>query len=273
MDSSNFAHIRSVVILKSDRLYSEMLRQCAIRIFPSARITVTTTVEAAAEALRAEPADIFVTGVGAALEGDVIELLSQSPDAASLADHVLVVTSRREFRVLSCLRALDIEGVFDSVGEAPENFSDALSAVASGRRYWSQSILQHMQQMNAVGGHFRLLTACEQLVLSVVGDGCDDIVAARELGLSPSTVSTVRRELHRKLGVQHRGELVRVAAQNGFVRFTPVGVVRPGFAMLSAAYQARRLKRSEPAPPLHPSPSLKVPVLKAAALGARRLPS
>jgi len=270
MDSSDFANIRSVVILKSDRLYSEMLRRSAACVFPRARITVTTTVEAAAEALRAEPADLFVTGVGAALEGDVIELLSKAGDAASLADHVLVVTSRREFRVLSCLRALDIEGVFDSVGEAAENFSDALRAVASGRRYWSQSILQHMQQMNTVGGHFRLLTACEQLVLSVVGDGCDDIVAARELGLSPSTVSTVRRELHRKLGVQHRGELVRVAAQNGFVRFTPVGVVRPGFAMLSAAYQARRLKRSEPAPSLQPSPALKMPVLKAAALGVRR---
>ena len=247
-----------------------MLRQSAMRVFPRARIRVTTTVEAAGEALRAAPADIFVTGVGAALEGDVIELLSPTAAAGSLADHVLVVTSRREYRVLSCLRTLDIEGVFDSIGESPENFPDALRAVACGRRYWSQSILQHMQQMSTVGGHFRLLTACEQLVLSVVGDGCDDIVAARELGLSPSTVATVRRELHRKLGVQHRGELVRVAAQNGFVRFTPVGVVRPGFAMLSAAYQARRLKRSEPAISIYPSQRLKTPVLKAADLAARR---
>jgi hypothetical protein len=55
----------------------------------------------------------------------------------------------------------------------------------------------------------------------------------------------VRRGLHRKLGVQHRGELVRVAAQKGFVRFTPDGVERPGFALLTAAYHPRYHKRRE----------------------------
>ena len=65
------------------------------------------------------------------------------------------------------------------------------------------------------------------------------------LGLSPSTVSTVRRELHRKLGVQHRGDLVRAAAQSGFVHFTPTGVVRPGFALLSASYHPRKTHEPE----------------------------
>ena len=63
--------------------------------------------------------------------------------------------------------------------------------------------------------------------------------AASKLGLSPATIGTVRRNLHRKLGIQHRGELVRIAAQNGFVRFTPAGIVRPGFALLVAACQRR----------------------------------
>ena len=250
MDSSVIPHVRSVVILKSDRLFAEMLRHSALRVFPNAVVNVATSVEMAEGLLRSKP-DVFVTGVGASMEGDVLELLGQSVQAGPLANRILVVTSRREYRVLSCLRALDVDGVFDSSRESQENLASALRAVAVGSRYWSASILQHMQnlgQLGAAGSHFRLLTACEQLVLSVVGDGCDDTVAARELGLSPSTVSTVRRELHRKLGVQHRGELVRVAAQNGFVRFTPAGVVRPGFTMLAAAYHARKSKRSVSAP-------------------------
>jgi DNA-binding CsgD family transcriptional regulator len=93
---------------------------------------------------------------------------------------------------------------------------------------------------------FRQLTAFEQVVLSVVGDGCDDIEAARRLSLSPATISTVRRGLHRKLHVQHRGELVRLAAQAGFVRFTPEGVERPGFGLLTAAYHPRDPKRCAP---------------------------
>jgi DNA-binding NarL/FixJ family response regulator len=120
----------------------------------------------------------------------------------------------------------------------------ALRAIADGKRYWSQTIVDHIHRVGSGSNAlFRLLTAFEHLVLSVIGDGCDNTVAAAELQLSPATVSTVRRELHRKLGVQHRGELVRVAAQHGFVRFTSTGVVRPGFAMMREAYQARRTKR------------------------------
>ena len=81
-------------------------------------------------------------------------------------------------------------------------------------------------------------------MLSVIGDGCDDLAAAGQLGLSPATISTVRRALHRKLGVQHRGELVRMAAQKGYVRFTPAGVERPGFGLLAAAYQPRHRART-----------------------------
>src|SRR5687768_7215390 len=92
---------------------------------------------------------------------------------------------------------------------------------------------------------FRVLTVFVQDGLAVIGEGCDNSVAVRTSKLSPATVSTVRRELHRKLGVQHRGELVKVAAQHGFVRFTAAGVVRPGFGIMCAAYQARRAKRAD----------------------------
>ncbi len=148
--------------------------------------------------------------------------------------------------MLAALRTLEIKGVFDAANEPPETLMTALRAVAQGSRYWSQTLVDFLQEMSSTStGLFRLLTAFEQVVLSIIGDGCDDNVAARKLGISPSTVSTVRRELHRKLGVQHRGELVRAAAQHGFVRFTPGGVIRPGFALLCAGYHARKPRRTD----------------------------
>ena len=69
-------------------------------------------------------------------------------------------------------------------------------------------------------------------MFSVIGDGCDDKVAAARLGLRESSVHSVRRELHRKLGAQHRGELIRLAAQRGYVRFTAESVQYPGQAIL-----------------------------------------
>lgn len=247
MESPPIPLLRTALVLDANRLYADALRGYTARAFPRARVRLVTSVDAATLALREEPAELLVAGVGASLEGDVLELLARCSERSSGAARVLVVTAQREFRLLSALRALNIETVFDPSSESTEQFIIALQAAATGVRYWSPSIMEHMQRMSSAGGLFRVLTAFEQVVLSVVGDGCDDSEAARELGLSPATVSTVRRELHRKLGVQHRGGLVRFAAQHGFVRFTPGGVVRPGFALMSAAYRARHPKRAESA--------------------------
>jgi DNA-binding NarL/FixJ family response regulator len=214
--------------------------------FPHARVVTAATVEEARLVLGRGGVDLFVTGVGASLESDVLELLGTLVgNPAVRGPKVLVVTVRLEYRVLTSLRSLAVEGAFDSAAGTPDEFSTALLSVADGRRYWSQSILDHMHRIGSGStALFRLLTTFEQVVLSVIGDGCDNAVAAQRLNLSPATVSTVRRELHRKLGVQHRGELVRVAAQHGFVRFTSNGVVRPGFSLMCAAYEARRGKRA-----------------------------
>lgn len=251
MEAPDFPYISCVLILKADRLHAEALRQYTLRVFPRARVIVALSLELARTALAAHDIDVFVTGAGASLESDVLDLLAQcANNPSSHYPRVLVVTVRREYRMLAALRALSVDGVFDSAIEPPDQFMTALQAIANGKRYWSQTILDHMHRVGSGStALFRLLTAFEHLVLSVIGDGCDNAVAARELNLSPATVSTVRRELHRKLGVQHRGELVRVAAQHGFVRFTSGGVVRPGFAMMREAYQARRAKRGTGTPP------------------------
>jgi DNA-binding NarL/FixJ family response regulator len=246
MDLPTLPPVRCVLILKADRLYAEALRQYTLHVFPEARVLVAFSVETARPIFTAEKVDVFVTGVGASLDSDVLDLIAERTTPAPREQRVLVVTVRREYHVLAALRGLAIDGVFDSATERPAEFVTALHAVSRGERYWSQSVVDHMHRIGSAStALFRLLTTFEQVVLSVIGDGCDNNVAARTLKLSPATVSTVRRELHRKLGVQHRGELVRLAAQHGFIRFTSAGVIRPGFSIMCAAYQARRAKRSE----------------------------
>lgn len=257
MNSAPALVVRSVVILETDRLYIEVLRQYVRRVFPAAAVELVNLSEAAPASLPAlatKPAELFVVGIGPAADGDILDLLWMRTGHRRGDGRMLVITSRREYRLLSALRALNVDGVFDSTDEPPEQLAEALRHVAQGARYWSPSILVHLQRPGTAGTVFRLLTSFEQIVLSVIGDGCDDNAAADALQVSPSTVSTVRRDLHRKLGVQHRGELVRLAAQQGFVRFAPGRIVRPGFAMLSASYQARRTRKCEgPAELAHPA--------------------
>lgn len=241
MKSEAVAQVRTVLILRSDRLYAELLRQAVLQVFPRAQVRITGTVDSARAVLAREEIELLVTGVSASGEGDILDLLLRHATTSSPGLRVLVATAGCEYRILAALRSLSVHGVFDSTAESMEQFQVALRAVADGMDYWSQTILQQMQQTGSCStALFRLLSAFEQVVLSVIGDGCDDASAAQTLGMTPSTICTVRRELHRKLGVQHRGELVRYAAQHGFVRFTPNGVERPGFALLRAGYQPRK---------------------------------
>jgi DNA-binding NarL/FixJ family response regulator len=243
MNSSAPANIPSILILKADRICAEALAQRVGRLFPQATIRVETSIPRARAALLAEPVELLLTGLGMSLGGDPLEFLSTFAGANGAARQVLVVTSHHEMRLLTGLRMLPIRGAFDSTGEPPEQLEVALQTVAGGDHYWSRSLLDRMSA-DSLCSHARMLTTCEQLVLSVLGSGVDNVSAARELGLSTGTVASVRRDLHRKLGVQHRGELMRMAAQNGFVQFTPFGIVRPGYTLLTAAHQARKAKRT-----------------------------
>ncbi len=240
MDKMSPSKNISVLILKADQLYAETLRRLTLAVLPHASIRVAANIASASLTLTEGAADLLLTGVGSSLGGDVFELLANVSGSPALIRRVLVVTSHREHRQLAVLRRLSIQGVFDSVSETPEQFKAALRHVMDGQLYWSQSfldLLRHYALEPNSPSH--LLSNSEQLVLSVIGDGSDDNEASAKLGITPATVSTVRRNLHRKLGLRHRGELVRLAAQTGYVRFTPAGVVRPGFALLAAACSRR----------------------------------
>jgi two-component system nitrate/nitrite response regulator NarL len=229
------SEVREILILKADRLCANILHQTALIVFPSAVARVATSIAEVISALESRTVDLLLTGVGL-VDGDTLDLLAES-EAERKFRRALVVTGRREQRVLVTLRALPISGVFDPMSEDMVQLEAAIRTVGGGGRYWSPSVQARLTSKNSSspGSLCALLSPTEQLVFAVIGDGSDDRVAADRLNLKPSTIHSVRRELHRKLGVQHKGELVRMAVQHGYVRFTEEGVQRPGFSSLLAA--------------------------------------
>lgn len=237
--------IHMVLVVKADRLYAESIGHRVLDVFPGARVMVAQSVTDAAKELERSAVDLLLSGVGVA-EGDGLDLLADCVRPPRRAQRILVITGRREPRIRAILRALPIDGVFDSGREKFSQFAVALRAVGRGEGYWSPSMVEASPGADVS----RSLTRSEELVFAVIGDGCDDMEAAARLGLSPATILSVRRELHRKLRIQHRGQLVRLAAQHGYVRFTPDGVVRPGFATQLAEQQIRRRKQERTDPGL-----------------------
>jgi len=234
--------VQSVLILKADRFYLRAMRAVVETIYPHAQIRAWRVAEGGA-ALRAASVDVLLTGV-CLPDGDVIDRLAEWAQAPRRAHRVLVVTARHEPRLLAVLRRLPIQGIFDPSMDEPENFSCAVRETAAGRHYWSQDRVAAAAARYPLGCEpIVALTPSEQMVFGVIGDGCDDATAARELDMKESSVRSVRQQLHRKLRVQHKGGLVRLAAQHGYVCMGAYGVTRPGLSDLRRTRLLREARR------------------------------
>lgn len=229
-----------ILILKADTLCASVVEHVAKKVFPGAHFRRETSLARAISGIAADPVDLLLTGLGLP-DGDALDLLTEKVEQRNFK-RALVITSRTEHRILSVL--LPLHGIFDPNSEGLDELENAIRTAASGGRYWSPNILERLNGLRPSKWISRLLSPTEELVFAVLGDGSDDESAAERLGLKPSTIHSVRRELHRKLNVQHKGELVRMAAQQGYVRFTANGVLRPGFAALLAACRKTLLPES-----------------------------
>lgn len=235
--------MQRILILKADRVCGESLRDTAERLFPRAAVLLVTRIEFAAAILEAMPVDLLVAGLDLP-DGDALDFIFSAAKSLRRAGCVLVVAGPPEPRVLELLRSWRVEGVFDTSDEDPAQLARALRTLAAGQPYWSAGLradLDARTRRDQARGH--VLSPAERVILAVIGDGCDDDAAAERLGRSASNIATTRRNIHRKLGLNHKGELVQYAAQHGFVRFTRTGVVRPGFEQQRAAYETKRRGR------------------------------
>jgi DNA-binding NarL/FixJ family response regulator len=245
MDSSSNSNLH-VLILESDGLCRKYLRETAQKTMPGATVRLVSRVEDAAVALAALPIDLFITRSHLP-DGDVFDLLFACAGGRCRPRRIVVVTTRLEEHTLACLRALSVDSIVDADSEGIEQLEHALHVTALGKRYWSAVISRLMHDLATPGKTpAKILSPLEHVALAIVGDGCADARAAELLALKERTVTGLRRDLHWKLGLQHKGEITFVAAQHGHVRVMPDGrVIRPGLAMTLARCSSRKLKLAD----------------------------
>jgi len=235
--------MQRILILKADLVGGEMLRTAAERLFPKAAVILVNRLARAHVMLEALPFDLFVTGLDLP-DGDALDFIFSAVRGLRRAARVLVVSQHHEPRVLALLRAWGVEGVFDPASEGPRKLDHALRTLAAGHPYWSAGLRERLDAtLRGDRSCGRELSPAERVVLSAIGDGCDNQTAAERLGRSVRTIETQRNQIHRRLGLHHKGELVQYAVRNGFVRFTRGGVVRPGFEQERVAYATKRQRR------------------------------
>jgi DNA-binding NarL/FixJ family response regulator len=236
--------VSRVLILNSNRLVGELLAQTLRAVFVTVTTTLVASLAGVDNALATEPADLVITEISAS-DGDACDRIPSWSAANRRGGRTLVVTTHKEPVVLLTLANLPISGVFDVANEGLDDFGAACASVVQGESYWSPTIRNVMSDYDQQYGEvYRLLSPNERMVLGVIGDGCDDVDAAKTLPFTPATIRTIRGRLHRKLNLRHKGELIACAAAHGFVIRTSYGVQRPGLADLVAAYHRHARPRA-----------------------------
>jgi DNA-binding NarL/FixJ family response regulator len=104
--------------------------------------------------------------------------------------------------------------------EAPAEFLRALRKVAAGEIYVSQAVSErllsrtrHGRVAESAGDPLAMLTGRELDVLRLVARGLGTREIGSELGMSPKTVDSHRRNIREKLGLSNPRELVRYAVR------------------------------------------------------------
>jgi DNA-binding NarL/FixJ family response regulator len=189
----------------------------------------------------ARHADIEV--IGEATNGDeaVQHVEVHQPDVLLLdiqmpgmkATEVIRRTKRlsRPVRVLVLTAYGDVENVHDMLGagaagylmkdEAPEVIADAVRAVATGRTWLSNEVLQTLTQYGDVEVQrpvYANLSEREVQVLTLVALGSSNAQTATALDISEGTIRNHLNSIYDKLGVHTRAEAVVWAWQHGMAR-------------------------------------------------------
>ena len=215
-----------VVVLKAERYYGELVCDHIRSHWKKAQVQFFQRGLEALRAMQTWVPDLLVAGVRIA---DMDGLEHLEPFVGRELS-VLIVTSCRDERSFALMRAVRYDGIYDTAAEGMDNFGAALDQALDHRLYVSPTFASLINppedRRNA------RLTATEQRVLSIIGEGADDDEAAAHLGLSKFTINTHRKAIMEKLNVHQKGELIRYAVQKGYVHFTPDRIYRPGFQRL-----------------------------------------
>jgi two-component system response regulator NreC len=154
-------------------------------------------------------------------DGDGLDLMAAIRRHAQQAKIVVVTSRTDEYAIQRCLAA-NVAAYVDKCTQPITVVGEAMDAVANGRVYYSPVVGRARVRLREDPLAFtKILSAREQEVLRLMGEGLTNDEVAGRLDLSPQTVNTFRRNIMAKLGIHTTPHLMRYAIEKGFTRPRP----------------------------------------------------
>jgi two-component system, NarL family, invasion response regulator UvrY len=205
------------ILLADDHaLLREGVKQILAEGFPHAEFGETGTTQETMARLRAQPWDVLVLDVFMPGGGGLEVLRAARANWPQLA--VLVLSSAPEEQLALRVVQSGARGYLNKQA-APTELVRAMKKILSGTRYLSPRLEEKLVSgpaRHAQAPHQRLSDREFQVLQLIAGGKILKQIAA-ELRLSPKTVSTFRRRMLEKLGLQNDIELVHYALEHRLV--------------------------------------------------------
>lgn len=204
-----------VVVIEDQVLFLEFVVRL-LKELPDFEVTATgRTGEDALELVRKHRPQLLILDI-------LIPAISGIQVASTIGSElprtrILAISSETDSKTVYQVQKLGVAGFIDKNEATVEVFRDALAAMATGKRYFSESHKRVLQELRSDPQAFqKILSRREQEVLTLIGGGLSDTEIGRHLGLSEKSIHSHRRNLFRKLDVHSTPELIRFAHDSGF---------------------------------------------------------
>lgn len=142
-------------------------------------------------------------------------------------DRIIILADHHNPRALDRFYRLKSVSLFSINSSNPEDLKKCIDSTLMGHRYICSDLYRIIYDRDATTTS-KLLSQSEEITLSLLGEGIDNEEAATRLATSPHSVRGMRARIMYKLGLRHKGELMRFAIKNGYTRFTNKGTLHPG---------------------------------------------
>jgi len=170
-------------------------------------------LESTAQAVNEHQPDVLVLDLTMP-DGSAIEMLAK---LRTTSPHTQIVVVSTEDAPGFAQRALASGASGFVLKElADEDLAGAIYAAAQGDEYLSAPVARRLAALRQARTDGRLTTR-EAEVLRLIALGHTNVEIARQLGVSARTIETHRANIHSKLGLRTRAELVRYALRCGLL--------------------------------------------------------
>ena len=204
-----------VVIVEDHLMFREVLRKVCARDLRHEVVGEASDGKRAVELVIETFPDLVLLDLHLPnLDGfSVVEALKQAAPTV----RILVLSSHCDDYTVFRAEKARVQGFVDKNTNTVATLKEAISTVAQGKTYFSESFLRiKAARHNNTSSFDKLLTDRERSILSLIGEPLSDAEVGSRLGISIETAQKHRFNILRKLGLNTTHELMRYARVHGF---------------------------------------------------------